>query len=150
MSTPYQKLVDEQAAVMGVQPLPVVTENEGSAATDMSHLFINPSFASELHQSSGEAGLRFVVAHELGHARGGAGGGHEGELSADRWAAHSLVHAGLGPEAIDGVMAKLDSTPTESHPGPAQRQSHARAAWAAAFDAKALARTSDVDRGRDR
>src|SRR5262249_48665416 len=146
----YQKLVDEQAAVMGVQTLPVEHENEGSAATDLSKLFINPEFAGTLDSGS-PAAMRFVVAHELADDRAGAGDGHEGELQADRWAAHSLVHAGFGPEAIEGVMAHLDNSDSESHPGAQRRLTNARAAWHAANEAQATPRRGlDRESMRDR
>ena len=79
MSEDLQRLVDEQARVMGVQSMPVKTENKGSAATDRVNIFVNPSFASSVMSSAGSNGMRFVLAHELAHARAGCPGGHSGE-----------------------------------------------------------------------
>jgi hypothetical protein len=125
----YQSLVNEQAASMGVSPLPVEEQNFGSAATDLSKIFINPSFAERVHSTSGIDGLRFVLAHELGHARGSAGGGHSGEHAADRWAAQSVAKMGVSFEAITGVMSHLNQSATDSHPGAGDRVTQARDAY---------------------
>jgi hypothetical protein len=151
----YQSLVNEQAASMGVSPLPVEEQSFGSAATDLSKIFINPSFAERVHSTSGLDGLRFVLAHELGHARGNAGGGHSGEHAADRWAAQSVAKMGVGFEAITGVMGHLNQAATDSHPGAGDRVNQARDAYAQSVEkdarevaveksARPLARASEM------
>ena len=136
-----QALVDEQAALMGVASVPLhMDEGEDAASTDLESIRLSPKFASHVISVGGEGALRFVIAHELGHARGGAGGGHGGELEADRWAAHSLVHAGVGPEAIEGVMSTLPSESSETHPGAGVRSAHAKSAWAQMTETKAVER----------
>ena len=131
MSEDLQRLVDEQARVMGVQSMPVKTENKGSAATDRVNIFVNPSFASSVMSSAGSNGMRFVLAHELAHARAGCPGGHSGELAADRWATRSLVRAGIDMEPVDKVMAMLHGPATKSHPGSTERAENARSEWQA-------------------
>ncbi|MCC6994149.1 MAG: hypothetical protein IT370_05925 [Deltaproteobacteria bacterium] len=125
----YQKMVDEQAAVMGVMPCPVKLDDKGSAATDRKSIFINPSFASKVAATAGVNGIRFVLAHELGHARGGADGGHSGEFAADQWATQSLVRAGIGAEPIEGVMSMLPASDSKSHPGANARADRAVKEW---------------------
>lgn len=130
----YQKLVDEQAAAMNVSTVPVKEQPFGNAATDKSTIFINSKFAAKIYSSSGVNGVRFVLAHELGHARGGAGGGHAGEYAADRWAAESVANKGIGHDAITGVMSNLNKEATETHPAAADRAAAAQSAWMQAVD----------------
>lgn len=125
----YQKMVDEQARVMNVASMPVREDDRGSAATDLSTIFINPKFAAKIAGTSGENGVRFVLAHELGHARGGARGGHEGEYAADRWAAQSVARLGIGFDAIKGVMSHLNLHDTKSHPAAGARAAQAQDEW---------------------
>jgi hypothetical protein len=125
----YQRLVDEMAAAMNVSSVPVQEQSHGSAATDLSTIFINPKFAASVESKSGVNGIRFVLAHELGHARGGARGGHEGEYAADRWAAQSIARLGLSSDPIHGVMSTLNSKSTATHPAGSDRASAAQSAW---------------------
>jgi len=123
------QLANEQAQMMGLSPVPVIAEAGGNASTDGSHIFYDPNFMSGIESSAGEAGLRFVLAHELGHIYNGMAGGHEGELSADAFAARSLAKMGLGTEGIDGVAAHLNSSATSTHPASTQRAAHAKTAY---------------------
>ena len=127
----YQQLVDEQANAMGVSSLPVETESTGNAATDLKRIFINPDFASQIHTTAGINGIRFVLAHELGHARapGGAAATHDGELAADRWAAQSIARIGIGLSPAEAVMRSLHPHATETHPGSDTRMGAVQVAW---------------------
>lgn len=133
----YQKIVEEQARAMNVTACPVQEQGFGSAATDLSTIYINPRFADKIYGTSGLNGIRFVLAHELGHARGGARGGHEGEHLADRWAAQSVARVGVGFDAISGVMSHLNQQATKSHPGAGERASAAQSAWSEAIAIRA-------------
>lgn len=124
-----QDMLNEVAGAMGVAPLPVKTRNKGNAATDGSTIYFNPRFLGKVSASSGEGGVRFVLAHELGHARQGMTGGHAGELAADQFAARSVATLGFGWDAISGVMDQLPSTSSRSHPGSGERSGTARTVW---------------------
>lgn len=126
MSGKYQRLVSEQAASMGMSPLPVVMEETGNASTDGQNIFLNLQWMTELESTAGEGGVRFVLAHELGHVADGMGGGHSAELSADAFAARSLARSGHDAGAIDAVGTKLNDTASATHPAASQRVSSAR------------------------
>lgn len=128
MST-MQALADEQARSMGVASLPVQSQSDGNAATDGKAIFFNANFMQTVRSSAGDGGVRFVLAHEIGHARTGMGGGHKGELTADRWAARSVARLGFGWEAVSGVMRLLDPAASSTHPGRSTRACHAYAEW---------------------
>ena len=124
----YSQLVDEQAAVMGVTGVPVVEENFGNASTDGSAIFINRDFFSKVESAAGEGGVRFVLAHELGHIHQGMCGGHEGELSCDEFGARSVAAKGFGSQVIHNVMGALNAESTATHPGAGSRAKRALAA----------------------
>jgi hypothetical protein len=115
-------LAAEQANLMGTGAVPVVHEDDGYASTDGQAIYVNPSFISSVESAAGEGGVRFVIAHELGHIAQGMGGGHSAELEADQFAARSLAAAGFEQEAISGVMSILPSDTSETHPGSATRE----------------------------
>ena len=52
------KIVSEQARIMGIGSVPVVEEDTGNASTDGRAVFVNPSFMSKIESSGGEGGLR--------------------------------------------------------------------------------------------
>src|SRR5687767_13640813 len=96
-----QKLVSEQASVMGVGGVPVVEDpDDNAASTDGKSIYFNSSFMSKIESSAGEGGLRFVLAHELGHIADGMGGGHGAELSADQFGARSVAAMGYDSKAV--------------------------------------------------
>jgi predicted Zn-dependent protease len=123
------KLVAEQASVMGVGAVSVVPEDDGYASTDGKAIFVNPSFMSRIESSAGEAGLRFVLAHELGHIHQGMAGGHSGELDADKFGARSVAAMGYDFHSISQVMKHLPNETTKTHPGAGTREASARAAY---------------------
>lgn len=126
MTPNYQALVSEQAAMLSVPALPVVTDERDSASTDGARIFLGPQFMHNVFAAGGEGGVRFVLAHELGHTAIGMGlGGPTAELEADRIAARSVAALGFDLDAIAGVMSLLPSQQSESHPGSGQRMASA-------------------------
>ena len=114
---------------MGVGALPIVAETHGAASTDGKTVFYNPSFIAEVKGSGGEGAVRFILAHELGHAHNGMCGGHAGELLADEFAARSLAATGIDPEAIMGVAGHLNQSSTKTHPAASTRAAASKAAY---------------------
>lgn len=123
------KLVSEQAKIMGIRAAPVVEEDTGNASTDGQSVFVNPQFMSKIENSSGEGGVRFVLAHELSHIAAGMGGGPQAELDADQMAARSVAAAGVNRSAIQSVMTHLPSESSDSHPGSGARETVALQAF---------------------
>ncbi len=139
--TDISQLLREQAQAMGMSAVPLVPEGDGMASTDGNAVFYNPSFMSDIESTAGEAGLRFILAHELGHIHNGMTGGHRGELEADAFAARSLATLGYGTDSIDGVAAHLNTSATATHPSAAVRASAAKSAHSTA-ESKTAGRAS--------
>lgn len=116
------KIASEQASIMGIGSVPIQNESDGYASTDGENIYVNPSFLANVEASAGEGGVRFVIAHELGHIAHGMGGGHQAELDADQFAARSVAAAGFDAEAISGVMSILPGEASDSHPGAGTRE----------------------------
>src|SRR5262249_20892669 len=91
-------MMKDAAESMDVAPMTIVSGSHiQNAETDGSTLFYNEEFMSSLAVSAGEDGVRFVVAHELGHQLHGMGNsGHEAEYMADEYAAQHLAQIGGG------------------------------------------------------
>jgi hypothetical protein len=128
VSADITQLAQETAKEMGATPLDVKVDNIGGVETDGRSFFYNPSALEEIGSAAGDDGLRFVVAHELGHQMGGMYvGGQSGEFMADDYAARALARSGGDIQAISGVFSVVDESPT--HPAPVQRDARARAAY---------------------
>lgn len=123
------KIVSEQANIMGIRSVPLVEEETGNASTDGKAVFVNPQFMSKIESSGGEGGVRFVIAHELGHIAAGMGGGPQAELDADQLAARSVAAAGVNRSSIQAVMTHLPDESTDSHPGAGAREAVALQAY---------------------
>lgn len=136
----YSSLVSEQARTMGVGSVPVVEEDFGYASTDGKAIYVNPGFMSRIHSSAGEAGVRFILGHELGHIHHGMHKcGHGAELEADEFGARSIAGMQGGTEdAICGVMSELNGSATETHPASSSREQVALRAFRAAESAKEI------------
>jgi len=111
---------------MRVAPMPVTLEADGNAATDGQKIYVNPQWMAGVEASAGEGGVRFVMAHELGHANQGMGGGHAAELNADRFAARSIARQGYDFDVVQQTMSRLNQTSTKTHPGAGQRLTNAK------------------------
>lgn len=119
-------LVGEAAEDMGAVPLVMRAEDVPYAETDGSSMFYNPSFMSDVENHAGEDGVRFILAHEMGHQVGGMdNGGHGGEFMADEYAARCLARMGASFESIANVFSMLNSPGSETHPASSARASHA-------------------------
>src|SRR5262249_45057532 len=123
-------MMKDAAESMDVAPMTIVSGSHiQNAETDGSTLFYNEEFMSSLAVSAGEDGVRFVVAHELGHQLHGMGNsGHEAEYMADEYAAKHLAQIGGDVEAISGVMTYLhilSPDANETHPAPSSRAARA-------------------------
>lgn len=124
------KLINETAAHMGATPMNAESADVNCAETDGHTLFYNTSFMSQIESVGGEDGLRFVVAHELGHQVGGMdNGGHAGEFMADEFATRCLVEMGADFESISGVFGMLHGMNphgSETHPAAGSRSMRAQ------------------------
>ncbi len=120
-----KELMRETAETMGAVPLAVTPDNVSCAETDGATFFYSSSFMNEIEAAGGEDGVRFVLAHEMGHQVGGMdNGGHEGEFMADEFATRALAQMGADFESIQGVFAKLEGMRSEespTHPMPRSR-----------------------------
>jgi hypothetical protein len=148
----YGKIADEQARLMGAASLPVHEAPVANLETDGQAIWVNPAFASEIESSAGEDGLRFVLAHELGHAHCGMHHcGHHGEFLADEFAARSLALHGGDVAAIAGVFGMLDPHDSASHPASGSRASLASSVFQRELGAKRekdeRERLDDIDVG---
>jgi len=125
MGADITSLISETAGQMGAVPMAASAEDVNCAETDGQTLFYNSSFMSQIESVGGEDGVRFVVAHEMGHQLGGMdNGGHEGEFMADEYATRCLVQMGADFESISGVFGMLHSmnpTGSETHPAAGSR-----------------------------
>lgn len=138
------ELMSESAHQLGGTPMAVQVDNVNCAETDGSTLFYNSQFMSDLESAAGTDGIRFVVAHELGHQVGGMEqGGHSAEFMADAFAARALAQSGCQFSAIEKVFSFLGPGVSDSHPSSSSRIAHASTAFTnARYD---LAGTSDVE-----
>lgn len=127
----YQQLLSEQAAEMGMTAPAVVLETTGNASTDGRQVYVNPNWMARIEADSGEGGVRFVLAHELGHCADGMSQGHGGELRADQFAARSISRTGFGFDTIEVVGKHLNQEATSSHPASPQRIGQAKEHMAA-------------------
>ena len=129
MAADITKLIDETAAHMGAVPMAASAEDVNCAETDGQTLFYNSSFMSQIESVGGEDGVRFVVAHEMGHQVGGMeNDGHAGEFMADEYATRCLVEMGADFDSIKGVFGMLhgmNPTGSETHPAASARASKA-------------------------
>ncbi len=124
------EMMTETTRAMGGTPLALTTDTVENAATDGASLFYNPSFFSQLESAAGDDGVRFVIAHELGHQVNGLSmGGHAGEYAADAFAARALARAGGNFAAISSVFTFLGGEACDSHPSSSSRMSRAHAAF---------------------
>jgi hypothetical protein len=123
-------LINETAAHMGARPLGAEACDVNCAETDGHTLFYNSTFMSQIEAAGGEDGVRFVVAHEMGHQLGGMdNGGHGGEFMADEYATRCLVEMGADFESIRGVFGMLHGMNphgSETHPAAGSRASRAQ------------------------
>ena len=128
MSVDLDELALETAKEMGATPMDVKTDDIQGVETDGKSLFYNPYTMSRIGTAGGDDGLRFVVAHELGHQVGGMDvGGHKGEFMADDYAARALARAGGDVKGISGVFSVITESPT--HPSVRDRESRAMKAF---------------------
>jgi predicted Zn-dependent protease len=121
----YSRLVVEQADAMDMNAVSIVENDEPYASTDGHSIFVNPQFMSKIDSNAGEGGVRFVIAHELGHIHQGMTAGPASELQCDEFAARSIAATGQDESVIPAVMRELNSEATESHPGSSERQERA-------------------------
>jgi hypothetical protein len=136
MAKMYDTMLEEQAKAMGVSAVPVEEEEGGKGSTDGDTIYVNREFFSDIEDRAGEGGVRFILAHELGHIEHGMAGGPEAELECDEFGARSIAATGFGAGAIRNVMGALNQTATETHPGAAERTQRALSAYGkvASFD----------------
>jgi hypothetical protein len=129
------ELMSETAHQLGGTPMAVQPDNVNCAETDGSTLFYNTRFMSDLESAAGTDGVRFVIAHELGHQVGGMEvGGHSAEFMADDFATRALAQSGAQFSAIEKVFSFLGPGGSESHPTSSSRISRASAAFTNARD----------------
>lgn len=125
-----EKLIEEMADDMGATPLRAKDDAVNYAETDGETLFYNAGFMRSIEVAAGEDGLRFVVAHEMGHQLYGMGhGGHEAEFMADEFAARSLARVGGDLGSITSVFNLLNSPSSDSHPASSSRHARAKDAY---------------------
>jgi hypothetical protein len=128
MST-IEGLMHEMAGVMGATPLAAKSDNVNCAETDGKTFFYNPEFMARIETAGGEDGVRFVLAHEMGHQVGGMeNDGHAGEYMADELATRALAQMGADFDGIAGVFGELDKLNphgTETHPAASVRKAQA-------------------------
>lgn len=124
-------MMAETANEMGGRALSMRSDDVECAETDGATLFYSHGFMSSLENAAGSDGVRFVVAHELGHQVAGMEiGGHAGEFMADEFAARALARSGGDFSAIASVFSFLpDSGGSESHPSNGSRIARAREAF---------------------
>lgn len=124
-------MMSETATQLGGRPMATREDNVSCAETDGSTLFYSGSFMSALESHAGSDGVRFVVAHELGHQIGGMEiGGHAGEFMADAYAARALAQSGGDFSAIASVFSFLgEDGSSETHPSNGARLERARIAY---------------------
>lgn len=123
-------MMSETAKQMGGRPMAVQSDDVSCAETDGSTLFFSSAFMSSLESHAGSDGVRFVVAHELGHQVVGMDvGGHAGEFAADAFAARALAHAGGNFSAIASVFGFLGESDASTHPSNSARVAAARTAY---------------------
>lgn len=144
-------LMEETAEHMGARPLtPQVGAYSGTAETDGESFFYDAHFMQHIESLAGEDGVRFVVAHEMGHQVGGMhNGGHDGEFMADEFAARAMASMGADFDAIASVFSFLDAPGSETHPSTSSRSSRARGVYQAARG-EALADEADWDDSADK
>ncbi len=134
MTRSYQKLLNDQAAAMDVRSLNVTEEDGGNASTDGKQIYLDPTFMQSVRGTAGEGGVRFVLAHELGHTVQGMRGGHAAEIDADRFAARSLARLGIDFGAVSGVMGLLGGADSKTHPSGSKRAQAVRDDHARDYD----------------
>jgi predicted Zn-dependent protease len=122
---------------MDMNAVSIVENDEPYASTDGHSIYVNPQFMSKIDSSAGEGGVRFVLAHELGHVHNGMCGGHDGELFCDEFGARSIAAMGYDEKVIHSVMAELSSDATDTHPASSTRATRASQAHAAALKSSA-------------
>lgn len=120
------EMMGETVRDMGGTALQFTVDRVENAETDGRTMFYNPSFFSNLEAAAGADGVRFVLAHELGHQVNGMEmGGHAGEFAADEFAVRALARAGAKFSAIASVFSFLGGDATESHPSSSARETRA-------------------------
>lgn len=124
------EMMDDAALQLGATPMRIKSDDVTGAETDGSTMFYDPGFMSQVQSAAGEDGVRFIVAHELGHQVGGMYvGGHAGEFMADDYAARALARMGASFSAIESVFSFLNANESKSHPSSSARLSNARKAY---------------------
>ena len=81
-----------------------------------------PEFFTAVYESSGDAGILAMIAHEVGHAIDGASPTSwikrewSPELRADAWAGCALGRMNLSARALQAGLSTLAKYPSPSHP----------------------------------
>ena len=124
------EMMDDAAFQLDATPMRIKSDDVSGAETDGSTMYYDPGFLSQVQSAAGDDGVRFIVAHELGHQVGGMYvGGHAGEFMADEYAARAMARMGASFGAIESVFGFLNASESKSHPSSSARLANARRAY---------------------